>query len=131
MLTFYTIADKYLVNELGKYHESYVLNYKGNEFENIGIITEFELSKEQFEESFHVFKLMNLRFCTSINDCNELYKTDTFFFYIFDVKSRNPFGVNIISESEMAKFYGANWESKYIWVICKWVLLEKENTGIS
>lgn len=130
-VTFYTIGVSSLVKEIGRNYESYVLQYKDNEFNDIGIISELNPTKEQVIAYFKEFEPYNLKICTSIPDCSNLRESDYFYLYKFDFKTKNPFTINLIIESESAKEYGANWDSKYIWIFYKWILIEKTNSGIS
>ncbi|MGB0868909.1 MAG: hypothetical protein ACPGSD_04860 [Flavobacteriales bacterium] len=130
-ITFYTISDCYLVREVGRNYESYFLGFEGNEFNNIGVISKMNLKKEIIKENFKSFRLHKIQVCTSITDCKNLRKTDSFYLYLFNIENRNPFKVNALIEGELADGFGASWESKYIWFLWKWILLEKTNTGIS
>tara|TARA_R110002072_G_scaffold164949_1_gene318021 strand:+ start:1131 stop:1385 length:255 start_codon:yes stop_codon:yes gene_type:complete len=82
-------------------------------------------------EYFSEFRTYNLKICTSTSDCSDLQETNYFYFYFFDFETKNPFTVNLINEGEWAKEFGASWDSKYIWIVYKWILIEKTNTGIS
>ena len=130
-VTFYSIGVSSLVKEIGRNYESYVLQYEENEFNEIGVISELNLTKEQVREYFNEFESYNLKICTSMSDCSDLLETDYFYLYGFDFETKNPFTINLINEGELAKEYGASWDSKYIWIIYKWILIEKINTGIS
>ncbi|GAA5021982.1 hypothetical protein GCM10011506_01820 [Marivirga lumbricoides] len=130
-ITFYTIGESFLVKEIGSNYESYILQFEENEFKDIGVISELVLTKEKVLECFNEFEPYNLKICKSISDCSDLRETDFFYLYWFDFEYKNPFTINLINEGEFAKEYGAGWDSKYIWIIYKWVLIEKTNTGIS
>ena len=130
-VTFYTIGVSSLVKEIGRNYESYVLQYEENEFKDITVISELNPTKEQVIEYFSKFKPYNLEVCTSISDCSDLRKTDFFYLYGFDFETKNPFTINLINEGESAKEYAATWDSKYIWIVYKWILIEKVNTGVS
>jgi hypothetical protein len=130
-VTFYAIGESSLVKEIGNNYESYVLQYEENEFKDIGVISELNPTMEQVTEYFSEFEPYNLKICTSISDCSDLRETDYFYLYWFDFETKNPFTINLINEGEFAKEYGASWDSKYIWIIYKWILIEKTNTGIS
>ena len=112
-------------------YESYVLEYEENEFKDIGLISELNPTKERVIAHFKEFKSYNLKVCTSLSDCSDLLETDYYYLYGFDFETKNPFTINVINEAEAAKAYGANWNSKYIWILFKWILVEKTNTGIS
>jgi len=131
IVTFYTIAESSLVMEIGSNYESYVLQFEENEFKDIGVISELNLTKEQVIENFKEFEPNKIKICKSKSDCSNLRETYYFYLYAFDFETKNPFIINVINESELAKEYGASWESKYIWIIYKWILVEKTNTGIS
>lgn len=131
IFTFYTISKDLLIKEIGRNYQSYVLTYENNEFRNLGMISSSTLSKKEVLESFKEFKPLNLTFCSSISDCTRTLDLDSLYLYGCDIEIRNPFYINLIKEVEYAKQYGASWDSKYIWVICKWILIEKTNTGIS
>jgi hypothetical protein len=130
-ITFYTISESFLVKEIGSNYESYVLQFEENKIKDIGVISELELTKEKVIESFKEFEPYNLTICKSIFDCSDLQETEFFYLYWFDFETKNPFTINSINEGEFAKEYGAGWDSKYIWIIYKWILIEKKNTGIS
>ena len=130
-LTFYIVGQDSLVKEIGKHYETFVLNEEGNIFKDVGLISEMEMSRPQIEENFPDFTPYNLVLCQSISDCSEIRNTSTFYIYYFENETNHPFAVNLIHESEMAYAFGANWESKYVWVLFTWILLEKANTGIA
>lgn len=130
-ITFYTIGESSLVKEIGSNYESYVLQYKENKLKDIGIVSELNPTKIQVVKYFREFEHYNLKICKSASDCSDLLETDYFYLYCFDFETKNPFKINLINEGEFAKEYGATWNSKYIWIIYKWILIEKTNTGIS
>jgi len=130
-VSFYTIGVSSLVKEIGRNYKSYVLHYEENEFKEIGVISELNPTKEQVLAYFNEFEPYNLNIYTSINDCTHLRVTEYFYIYVFNFETKNPFTINLINEGEFAKEYGASWESKYIWIFYKWILIEKTNTGIS
>ena len=130
-ITFYTIAESSLIKNIGNNYESYFLQYNENDFKQIGVISELNPSQEQVIEYFSEFKAYNLKICTSVSDCSELQESNDYYLYYFEFETKNPFSINLINEGEIAREYGAIWESKYIWIIYKWVLIEKINTGIS
>lgn len=131
LFTFYTISESYLIDVLGENHESYVLNYGNNAFKDIEFLTELDLTSEQIKESFKDFKDYDIRICEVMSDCSGQRKSEDFYLYMLDIEREGPLFVNIIIEGEMAKEFGACWHSKYIWVLYKWILIEKKNTGIS
>lgn len=130
-ITFYTIGVGSIAEQIGENYESYVLDYEENEFEDIGVISQLNPSKEQVVAYFNKFKKYELKICTSTLDCSDLLKTDNGYLYWFDFETKHPFTINIIREAEAATEYGASWDSEYIWIICKWILIDKTNTGIS
>lgn len=129
LITFYTISQRALVEEIGRHYESYYIGY--NTVNNIGIITDFQLEPLLIRENFKDFEGINIQFCQSISACETLRETDDFYFYIFNLETQHPFFINQVIEGEMGQQFGASWKSKYIWVLYKWVLIEKHNSGIS
>jgi len=129
--TFYTIGENSLVRAIGDNYESYVLQLGDNLFIDIGVISKINLTKKQVSKYFSQFAPYNLKVCKSLSECSDLRETDTYYLYLFDFKTKNPFTINLIGEGEFAKEYGASWESRYIWVFFTWILIEKVNTGIS
>lgn len=131
IVTFYSISENSLIKELGKNYESYVLQYNKNDFKNIGVISKLNPRKELVKKYFKAFKPYNLKICISYSDCSNLRKKNNFYLYFFDFETKNPFTTNTITEGEFAKDFGAGWQSKYIWILYKWILIEKKITGIS
>lgn len=129
LITFYTISQRALVEEIGRHYESYYIGY--NTVNNVGIITDFQLEPQHIREHFKAFERYNIQFCPSVSACETLRETDDFYFYSFNLETQHPFFVNQVIEGEMGEQFGAAWNSKYIWVLYKWVLIEKYNSGIS
>jgi|GEM_PF-5169351 len=129
--TFYTISNSFLIKEIGRNHESYVLEYEENDFRYFAILTKFDLSENQIQTYFSQLNGYNVSVCKSYSECDYLRKFGNFYLYWFEHKIKHPFNINLINEAEAAEEYGATWESKYIWIIYKWYLIEKVNTGIS
>ncbi|MFT5723751.1 MAG: hypothetical protein ACI9JN_000868 [Bacteroidia bacterium] len=130
-ITFYMIGERSLIKEVRSNYESYVLQYEENEFKDIGVFSKLNPTKAQVLAYFDEFEPYNVKICTSISDCSDLRKSDNFYLYWFDLETKGPFTINLVKEEELAEEYIASWDSKYIWIICKWILIEKTNTGIS
>ncbi|PCJ65585.1 MAG: hypothetical protein COA58_09245 [Bacteroidetes bacterium] len=132
-ISFYAIAEKLLVKEIGENFESFVLPYNDLQLDEIGIVSNLDLTSDQIKESFITLERYanTIRSCKTFSECIDLARIDEHYLYGFSWEKRNPFLSNIVVEGEKAKEFGASWESKYVWVLFKWVLLDKENTGIS
>lgn len=130
-ITYYTLSKRLLVNKLGRNFISYILHIEDNKFNSIGVISNINLTEEAVLNHFIEFASYSLKVCDRLKGCAEVKETKNYYLYFIDSKTNNPFAINIVIEGESAKEYGAGFESKYIWVLFRWILLEKINTGIS
>lgn len=101
-----------------------------NKFDKYIFISELIKNKKQITSNFILFKDKEIVICSNREECIEP-KTDYFYRFYFDNITNKPFAINYISEVEHPKGFIAAWESKYIWVFYKWILIEKHMTLIS
>lgn len=130
-LTYFTISQNSLIKGIGKNYETFVFEYAENIITDVHIISTMNPSKRQIEENFNVFNSYNFEICEQISTCSYDSNSDYFYLYSFYNNTKNPFTINIIREGEMAKEFGAAWESKYVWILFRWILLDKRNTSVS
>lgn len=130
-ISFYAVSNSLIVKQIGENYESFVIDHAENDFIILGFVSGLNPGTEQIKQCFPKFESYQIVGCTTLADCSSIRENDNFYIYGFDFNSRNPFVTHKIIEFEFAKEFGAIWESKYIWVFYRWVLLEKINTGIS
>ncbi len=131
IITYYTISKNKLIEQIGLNYESTVLFEKGNYFDEFYVVSELITKEYQITKYFKKFEDIKFETCVSAENCPNLRKSENFYHYFVGNLNKNPFVINKIGETELAKEYGASWESEYIWIIFKWVLIEKRMTGIS
>lgn len=131
VLTFYTIGESSIIEQVGENHESFVLNYPENKFTDIAVVSKIKPSLEKVKTHFNQLNPYDIKIYSSLADCSDFKKKDSLYLYSFDFINKSPFTINTLKEAEFSKGYGASWNSKYIWVLFRWVLIEKSNTGIS
>lgn len=129
-ITFYAVGEKSLIQEVARNHESYVLPYPENHFDNIGVVSNLNPSSRQLND-FKLLASQELKICKQYLECKGLEETENFYIYCFDLQSKNPFYVNSVKEHELADEFGAWWTSRYVWVLFKWVLIEKVDEGVT
>lgn len=129
--TFYAFANQEIIKSIGANYEAYAVGVFESEVGNISFISKSISTEKQVQKYFKGFENKKIRICQSTEACPASRATDDFYIYCFDFKKKNPFGVSVIEEIEFAKFFAASWESKYVWIFYKWVLIEKASTGIS
>ena len=128
--SFYTISDRRLIEQIGLNYETNLIFEKENNLK-IGFVSKMDLTEKQIQNNFSKFRNRKIKICKTQQECTGLKGSEEFYIYWFNSKIKNPFWINKIEEGEFAEFFGASWESEYIWVIYKWVFIEKESTGIS
>ncbi|BDD04562.1 hypothetical protein [Aureibacter tunicatorum] len=131
LVTFYTIGKNSLIDKIGEHYETFVFDYGDNHFDNVGIISNLEITNDEARTNFVKFKESNVFLCNDFVASSELKKTKDFYIYHILYESQNPFWINKVYEYELVNEFGATWESEYIWALYKWILIEKNNTGIS
>lgn len=112
--TFYFFAKRQLVKEIGKNYESYVLQHKENCFENIGLQVDWNISIKEIKSNFKSFEPYKITLFKPDDDLFSLRQSDYFYLYSALLDNIQPFGISIIEEGEMAKEFGASWESRYV-----------------
>jgi len=128
--TYYFIAEKSLIKAIGRHYETYVFDYMDNEYDNIVFISKLPISPSVIQTHFLKFKNRTVRTCIIYDDC-DFSRVGDFYNYIIDAKMWHPFAQHKVVETEFADSFGADWRSEYIWVLFHWVLIEKENIGVS
>lgn len=131
IITYFTISKNKLIEQIGLNYESTVLFAKGNSFDEFYIVSELITTEYQITIFFKKLKNIKFDFCESLENCPDLKKSEYFYHYLVGNLNKNPFMINKIYETELAKNHAASWESEYFWVLFKWVLIEKRMTGIS
>jgi hypothetical protein len=126
--TFHLFAKWAIIKPIGENFETYLLEL--NQFEKTIVIADYDYAPEDLTK--HFIHLKNLP--------NDFYTTDSYVHktidsvthcYSFTFNKFNAFGFSEVYEAELAKEFGADWKSKYIWVIYKWILIEKVDIGVS
>ncbi len=132
-VTYYLFAKESIVCHIGKHFETYILNLE-NQFEEVLVAGNVPLDRNKVLASFSDFKKYELRLCENLPEkCIENFdwNEEGKYQYLFEMKNNGAFTIHTINEFEHASAYGARWESYYIWVVFKWVLIRKESRGIS
>lgn len=131
--TYYLFAKKSIICPIGKHYETYVL-FSGNGFEEVIVGANVPLDKDKINYSSPIFEEYRLRLCKGFPEkCLEdpdWSKKGTYHYFI-EIKTDGAFAIHTIAEFEHAPEYGARWESLYVWVLFKRVLISKEYKGIS
>ncbi len=127
-ITYYSVSETRLLHAVGENYESYVL--ENNSFEGVTVVTDLKVNTSAILENFELFNNYEVQLS---NDFENPFATigEQRYEYLIKYESRHPFGINYILETEHAPQYGARWNSCYIWVLFDWVLIKKENKGIS
>ncbi|MEP0266009.1 hypothetical protein [Dokdonia sp.] len=131
--TYYLFGKKNIIYPIGKHYETFVF-FSENEFEEIFVGANAPLEEEKVVASFPIFAAYKLELCEALpNKCIEEYDWNKKgrYHYFFEIKTGGVFAIHTIAEFEHATQYGASWESHYVWVLFKWILIKKENRGIS
>lgn len=92
------------------------------------------LKEEKVIASFPVFEEYKIRLCEALpQKCIDGYDWNKKgrYQYFFEIKTDGPLAIHTVEEFEHASQYGAAWESVYVWIIYKWVLITKESRGMS
>ncbi|KXX71260.1 hypothetical protein AVL50_09390 [Flammeovirga sp. SJP92] len=132
-ITFYTIAPKTILNQVGKNYISYILEYMDNDEVSIAVVSNLNATSVEIKEEILPFQPYSTDILSleTKGDVMGLLHQGYTLIYLLEFDGSHPFFINTIHEAEAAKEYGAGWESKYIWVLYQWILIEKVNTGIS
>ena len=130
-ITYFAIGKTLLIQEIGTNYESSALDIEANVIHNLGIFSELQPTKKQIQDNFELVSSFNYTICKTESEFRDTRTKEHYFLYYFNNTTRNPFSINLIDEYEGGYEYGASWESKYIWLFYKWVLLEKYSTGMS
>ena len=129
--TFYFISENKLVRHIGKNYETTTFKNVENPDKNISFVSELIKSKEIIKKNFKLFDTEEFRVCEKVEKCDSLKTGYFYYFYFGFANNKNPFIINEIVEVEYAQYYAARWDSKYIWILFDWVLLDKKMTGQS
>lgn len=127
-ITYYTIAKSSLIRVAGKNFQSFVLDQ--NTFTGITFVTQYNINQELVKKRFSSFEDYDIIISSDFVNVFAPINANRYE-YVIKNESNNPFGMNQIKELEHAPEFVASFESKYIWILFYWVLIEKENTGIS
>ena len=130
-LTFYFMGKRNLIKYLGNNYETFIIHYEDNRYQNFYFKTELSVSKSTIQSYFKMFSDKNLTVCQLDSGCENARHKEEFYIYAIELKKENPFGYNKVVEAEFTDSFAATWESKYVWILCRWVLIKKINTGIS
>jgi hypothetical protein len=127
-VTYYTISGRKLIKATGKNYDTFVLDR--NRFTGITFVTNSKVEPQSIKKNFALFQSYDVEISGDYENpftpiSEERYE------YIIKNKTRNPFVINDVWEMEHAPYYGASWESEYIWILFDWMLIKKENKGIS
>ena len=127
-LSFYAIGDIRLLNATGKNYKTFVLNQ--NTFSGITLVSDLDLDVEVVKKNFKQFGEYDVALSDDFENPFAPIPENRYE-YIIKNETKNPFKINNILEIEHAPEYGASFKSSYIWILFDWVLIKKENTGIS
>ena len=127
-ISFYTIGDVQLLRASSKNYADYMLIH--NTFSGITLVSDLDLDVEVVKKNFKQFGEYDV---TLSDDFENPFAPipENRYEYIIKNETKNPFKINNILEIEHAPEYGASFKSSYIWILFDWVLIKKENTGIS
>lgn len=127
-VTYYTISGRKLIKATGKNYETFVLDR--NTFTGITFVTNIKVEPQSIKKNFAEFQSYDVVISEDYENPFAPVSAERYE-YIIKKETKNPFGIHNIWEMEHAPYYGASWESEYIWVLFDWVLIKKENKGIS
>ncbi len=131
IFSYLVFGKRQLVNHVGDNYKSMILDYKENQFDEFFFINNLDVSNEQVKKYFKLFKNRTVEICPSLEACPNARRSDSFYNYFIEEEVEIPFLRSKIIESEMAFQFAATWKSRYVWVFYKWILIDKEMTGIS
>lgn len=132
-ITYSLFAKKSLVSQIGNHFETFILT-SDNGFEEVMLGANVPLEKDKVIASFSTFEKYIVTLCEQLPEkCIEDYDWNKKgrYQYFFEMKNEGAFAIHTIAEFEHAPEYVAVWESLYVWVIFRWMLITKESKGMS
>ena len=126
--TFHLFAKRAILPEINVNMESMVLEH--NHFDSVLIISDYEFSNKQLERRLTFFGDLPLGFMNHQNF--KIKRVDSLMLtHSIMLNKLTPFGISKIYEQEFAPGFMCDWNSKYVWILFDWVLIEKKMKSIT